>query len=354
MAFPSIISTFTNPNPGDKLNNPSHSSIESAQNNELIQIEKVVGTDSSILGTIIGDLRNPNSPGGGHVQTANKGGTGQTSYTKGDLLVATSSSVIAKFAVGVDGTVPTADSTAQAGISWQGVANATNIQNETYVYARASVMSASVYGINLAQPVSILSDGLGVVVKFPTTSTVTPIALSINATGPSSVTALIKTTDLANVVVGAIQSSMIGVLKFDSVSSVFQLLPSLPTATKYANGIETFSSTSIIGVNPGFQAKNVRIHALNNVSTAGYKLTWSNGGYSSTSNTNNCLYAKYDGNGGVVSGNTNASAWVISGSGATPGTHTGTITGITTTNFNLNNVKSSTVDDVYIFWEAQG
>lgn len=118
MAFPSVISSFTNPNAGDKLNSPSHSSIETAQNTELIQIEKVIGTDASVIGTIIGDIRNPNSSGGGHIQSANKGGTGQISYTKGDLLIATSASVLAKLAVGSDAQLLTADSTQSSGIKW--------------------------------------------------------------------------------------------------------------------------------------------------------------------------------------------------------------------------------------------
>lgn len=119
MAFPSTISSFTNPLPTDKLNSPSHSSIETAQNNELVQIENVLGTDAAVLGTILGDLRSSSSGGGGHIQSANKGGTGQTNYVKGDMLVATSSSVIAKQAVtSVTGYVLLADPTTSTGITW--------------------------------------------------------------------------------------------------------------------------------------------------------------------------------------------------------------------------------------------
>lgn len=128
MAFPSTISSFTNPLPTDKLNSPSHSSIETAQNNELIQIEKVIGTSqTSVIGTIIGDLRNPASGGGGHIQAANKGGTGQTSFAKGDLLVASSSSVISKLTVGDTGKVLTADSSQSAGVKWAATSESKSI-----------------------------------------------------------------------------------------------------------------------------------------------------------------------------------------------------------------------------------
>lgn len=116
--FPSTLSTFARPTTTDRLNNPSHSALHNTVSSAVGQIEAVIGTDASILGTIIGDLRNPNSNGGGHVQTANKGGTGQTSYAKGDLLVATSSSVISKLAAGQDGQTLVADSSVASGIKW--------------------------------------------------------------------------------------------------------------------------------------------------------------------------------------------------------------------------------------------
>lgn len=120
MTYSSTFSTFTRPNPSDRLNNPSHSALHNATSSAVGQLEAVVGLagDSSVLGTVIGDLRSPNSNGGGHVQTANKGGTGQTTYTKGDLLVATSSSVLSKLAVGTDGQALIADSTQAAGVKY--------------------------------------------------------------------------------------------------------------------------------------------------------------------------------------------------------------------------------------------
>jgi hypothetical protein len=118
MAFPSTISTFTQVSASDRLNSPSHSALHNDVSSVLTQVQTVIGTDASTLGTILGDLRNPSSNGGGHVQTANKGGTGQTAYTKGDLLVATSTSVLTKLAVGTDGQVLQASSVAAAGVAW--------------------------------------------------------------------------------------------------------------------------------------------------------------------------------------------------------------------------------------------
>lgn len=116
--YPSVISTITNPQANERLNSPSHSSIEQAQNDGIKKLETFVGTLSSTAGTLIYDIRSADSNGGGHVQSANKGGTGQIAYTKGDMLVATSSSVVSKFAVGSDDQVIIADATQAAGIKW--------------------------------------------------------------------------------------------------------------------------------------------------------------------------------------------------------------------------------------------
>src|SRR3990167_10005990 len=99
MPYPSTLSSFTDPVPTDKLSTTPHSSIETAQNTGLREVQAFVGTLSSNVGTLVYDIRGAGSDGGGHVQTANKGGTGQTAYTKGDILVATSSSVLTKLAV---------------------------------------------------------------------------------------------------------------------------------------------------------------------------------------------------------------------------------------------------------------
>lgn len=118
--FPSILTSYTDPAPTNRLNSPSHSSIESAQNSGISQLEAVIGVSgvSSVVGTYEYIVKSPASDGGGHVQTANKGGTGQISFNKGDILVATSSSVLSKLAVGSDNLVLTADSSVASGIKW--------------------------------------------------------------------------------------------------------------------------------------------------------------------------------------------------------------------------------------------
>lgn len=116
--YPSTIATLPDPQPTDRLNSPSHSALHQSENAQIEAIQTFVGTLSSVEGTLIHDIRSPDSDGGGHVQSANKGGTGQTAYTKGDLLVASSSSVISKLQVGSDGQLVQADSTSPLGVKW--------------------------------------------------------------------------------------------------------------------------------------------------------------------------------------------------------------------------------------------
>lgn len=118
--YPSVVATLTYPGPNQTLNAPSHSSVHGATNDEIVQIETFIGTASSVQGTLMYDIRSPNSQGGGHVQGPIFGGTGYTTYTKGDILVASSPSVLTKLAVGADGTVLTARSSAATGIDWEG------------------------------------------------------------------------------------------------------------------------------------------------------------------------------------------------------------------------------------------
>lgn len=123
--YPSTLTILTDPLPNDRLNSPSHSAIETAQNTQIEATQAFLGTLSSVQGTIVYDVRAAASDGGGHVQTAAKGGTGQTTYTKGDILVAQSASVLSKVAVGTTGQVLVADSTQAAGVRWGAGANPT-------------------------------------------------------------------------------------------------------------------------------------------------------------------------------------------------------------------------------------
>lgn len=139
MSWPSTVSSFTNPQPTDRLNNPSHSSIETAQNTNLTAIQTFIGVEgaSSTVGTLIYDIRSPGSNGGGHVQTANKGGTGQTTFTKGDILVAQSASVLSKLAVGASGQALYADPTQQLGVRWGGSSSVVCGVSSTLVYVKS-------------------------------------------------------------------------------------------------------------------------------------------------------------------------------------------------------------------------
>ncbi len=154
MAYPSVITGFTNPLATQRLNAPSHSGIETAQNTDLTAIETFLGTEgnTSTLGTLIYDVRSAGSGGGGHVQTAVLGGTGQVTYTKGDILVATSPSVLTKLAVGSDNQVLTVNSSVAAGINWVNGVN-TNVRGGLIVQTATSV----------ATSVQTFAHGLGVI-----------------------------------------------------------------------------------------------------------------------------------------------------------------------------------------------
>lgn len=157
MAFPSVYTAFTYPTANDRLNNPSHSALHNTVASALGQVEAVIGLNggSSTLGTLIGDLRSPSSDGGGHVQTASKGGTGHTSFIKGDLFVAQSGSTIAKLAVSsILGDVLTADTSTAVGMKWAGTTGSKVWLNTSSMMYRASsietvIFAASVIGSTL-------------------------------------------------------------------------------------------------------------------------------------------------------------------------------------------------------------
>lgn len=141
--FPSILNTFNRPTPSDRLDSPSHSALHNTVSSALGQVEAFIGVEgaSSTIGTLIYDVRSPGSNGGGHVQTANKGGTGQTSYNKGDVLVAQSSSVLTKILVGSDGFVLTADSSQATGIKWASGATTVTSYLSSGTWTKPSALS---------------------------------------------------------------------------------------------------------------------------------------------------------------------------------------------------------------------
>ncbi len=118
--FPSTLSVFNRPTSSDRLNSPSHSALHNTVSSALGQVEAVIGVlgDNSVLGTLNTTVFSPSSDGGGHVQSAVKGGTGQTTYTKGDTLVASNSSTLTRLAVGGNGQALVSDSSQNVGVRW--------------------------------------------------------------------------------------------------------------------------------------------------------------------------------------------------------------------------------------------
>jgi len=127
--FPSILNTFNRPTATDRLNSPSHSALHNTVSSALGQVEATLGVvaANSVVGTLIYDVRSPASPGGGHVQGAAFGGTGQTNFIKGDILVASSASVLTKLAIGTDGQTLAVNSSTASGLQWGNQGNAESI-----------------------------------------------------------------------------------------------------------------------------------------------------------------------------------------------------------------------------------
>ena len=180
MAFPSTLSALTNPQATDKLNSPSHSGIEQAQNAAIEQIEAVIGVEgsASVVGSLEYFIKSPDSNGGGHIQTANKGGTGQTTYTKGDILVATSSSVVAKLAVGGDGQTLVANSSTASGMNWTtAIGNRVVVKSSFFSYVSgqtstaAVLFSTSILGSTIGVPTGSAIKFIGVIERLDVSNT---------------------------------------------------------------------------------------------------------------------------------------------------------------------------------------
>ncbi len=179
MPFPSTLSSFNRSSPTDRLNSPSHSALHNTISSAVGQIEAVIGVEgsNSVVGTLEYFIKSPASNGGGHVQTAVLGGTGQITFTKGDILVAQSASVLSKLAVGVDNQVLVANSSVASGINWA-------IPTTTKVFNNASVITVKTTSETSVLSVVLPSSLLG-------TSGAVRATMYINATlnGQSSVVA---------------------------------------------------------------------------------------------------------------------------------------------------------------------
>lgn len=210
--FPSTISTFNIVNPTDRLNSPSHSALHNSISSVLTQVQTVIGVEgaNSVVGSLEYLIKSPDSNGGGHIQTANKGGTGQTTYSKGDLLVGQSQSVLTKLAVSsVNGYALVVDSSSPVGLSYQPTISnkiKTSITTATISNSNALTVlySASILGSTLGTNNAIR--WTGEIVKFINDATNT-LTFVVNYGNGS-----IVTSDALNYNTGAINAPQIGTL----------------------------------------------------------------------------------------------------------------------------------------------
>ena len=213
MPFPSTLSTFDRPATTDRLNNPSHSALHNTVSSAIGQIEQVIGlSTTSVVGSLFYDIRSPDSNGGGHVQSAVKGGTGQTTFTKGDTFVATGASTISKLAVGLDGQAFVADSSVAAGVKW-GTASGTKlaviastISLRSASTAETSLVSVTVPGSTLGTSNAIRSRSYVEFVTFHTTSTMA----TMNYGGQPVASVWVSATITRDSVVGILEGVIMG------------------------------------------------------------------------------------------------------------------------------------------------
>ncbi len=356
--YPSTISAFTNPSSSDKLSTSPHSSIETAQNTDLIAIETFVGTLSSNVGTLVYDIRASASNGGGHVQTANKGGTGQTTFNKGDILVATSSSVLTKLAVsGNDNDILAVNSSVATGVNWTPGATGGQVQAQAFSYSPDSG-TGSVYAIYPNPCVISYSGGQLFSFQAAQANTVIAPALSVS----SLVSKTIKNPDGTALYAGQIPASAMTVVQYQGNASVFHLIsPKNGNAiSQFANGLATRAGDTVSGVQNiahglGVVPKKVRILARKSLNAVNNSLATSDGTYNGT--TNSCIWteivASTDSSTGAESGV--GSNGVVIRDVAGGGTMQTAIITFDATNIILTWTKTGTpsANTIQMIWEAE-
>lgn len=356
MAYPSTITSFTNPSPTDKLSTTPHSSIETAQNTDLTAIETFVGTLSSNVGTLIYDIRAAASNGGGHVQTANKGGTGQTAYTKGDILVATSSSALTKLAVSAnDNDQLVVDSSVAAGVKWFAGVTSGQIQNMAFQHAFDGG-TASVYSISPVPCVLSYANGQIFTFRAANANTITGPRLIVS----SLASKLIKNPDGTALKVSQIAASALTMVQYDGNASVFQLMSQKNGAavSSFANGTATRAGDATSGAQTiahGLSAtpSYVRITGTKNIS-AGNNVggCTSFGAYNGT--TTSCVFYSVglQGTNGGNAATDGTNVIVIQDNGS--GTSQVATIGVDGTNITLTWTKagSPNANGINILWEA--
>jgi len=286
--FPSVLSTISDPTAINRLNAPSHSSIESAQNDAIKKLETFVGTLSSAAGTLMYDVRGAGSDGGGHVQGANKGGTGQTAYTKGDILVAQSSSVLSKLAIGANDQLLVADNTQQVGMKWTDTAAGRIATSADRVYTGSTTGVVSVLSVNI--PGSTLGTA-GVIRARVFLQNVTifgsgadPDAGDIRAQAHYGTASMLLTSVFSQVSAIGVARNHYGECTLDIIASgsvatqrmIFSGKIYTLTGDKVYTSIMSFYSSSVIGVESSstvglvIQFQNNQAHSLMGVITDGY------------------------------------------------------------------------------------
>jgi hypothetical protein len=121
-----------------------------------------------------------------------------------------------------------------------------------------------------------------------------------------------------------------------------------------ASGVTSFSTSTTSTITTGFKPSKIRIHAIITPAAITFLPFRSDGGWVAPS-SNACTYVDFSsGSGNYTAANTSAFAWYISKNANNPDYHRGTITTITDNGFTLSNTKSGSLNDVYLYWEAEG
>jgi hypothetical protein len=175
--------------------------------------------------------------------TAAQGGTGQASYTKGDLLVATGSTTLAKVPVGTNGHVLTADSAEAAGVKWEassgGFANPMTTANDLIVGGTAGAAARLGVGSE-GQVLKVVSGS----VAWGTDSTGGSPAFSDIASGTNTVAAMVVGTG------ASLAASGSGTIAA-TTSAALAANPADCSANQYANAIAANGDLTCAQVSSG-------------------------------------------------------------------------------------------------------
>lgn len=254
MAYPNSLDSFTNPLATDKLSSPSHSGIETAQNNSISQIEMYLGTVSSTATTSITyAVKSTSSIDPGHKHSA------------ASILSVPASAVTSVNASALFGTFPS------SGVSFPasaipGSAVFGNISSTTVtlpatsiVYSASSVPASSVVG---TLPAGVLKFSSGTTTKNAADSStvqnilhglgVIPKQVTINFSGQDQDSITATAIEFARTVYnGSVQSSQSFYRNTGGGAGVFTLDNSFTLNSSNNNpatqiGVVTFDATNII------------------------------------------------------------------------------------------------------------